>query len=150
MLEAKVVMRTRFGWRPISSIRLSRTSASEPEVPGFRMLVESATIASTPSWPKASSSSDPVSAPISGAGSSFQSPVWRTLPSGVRSASACDSGIEWVTWISAQSNGPTWNRSPGATTFTGTPLSRLSSSLRRSTAAVKRVHQIGQRSRCQR
>ena len=45
--------------------------------------------------------------PISGAGSSFQSPVCRTLPSGVRRASAWDSGIEWVTWISEQSNGPT-------------------------------------------
>src|ERR687898_818159 len=130
ILDAKVVSTTRFCSPPTSACKLSRTSASEPDVPGLRMLVESATMASTPSRPKASRSSVAVSGPISGAGSSFQSPVCSTLPSGVRSASAWDSGIECVTRSRLQSNGPTVNRSPGATTFSTAPLIPASSSLR--------------------
>ena len=150
MFEAKVVSTTRFSSVPISACRLSRTSASDPDVPGLRMLVESAIIASTPSRPNASRSSVAVSGPTRGAGSSFQSPVCSTLPSGVRSASAWDSGIEWVTRNRLQSNGPTMKRSPGLTTCTTAPWIPASSSLRASTAAVNRVHQMGQRSRRQR
>ena len=57
-LEEKLVRTTRWGWAAISSVRLSRTSASEPEVPGDSTLVLSHRIASTPSLPSASSAVD--------------------------------------------------------------------------------------------
>ena len=50
-LEEKLVSTTRLGWPAISPVRLSRTSASEPEVPGESTLVLSHKIASTPSLP---------------------------------------------------------------------------------------------------
>ena len=80
MFEAKVVRATLPGCRAISSTRLSRTSASEPEVPGLSTLVLSPIIASTPPLPKASRPSISVLSPTIGAGSSFQSPVCITLP----------------------------------------------------------------------
>jgi hypothetical protein len=49
---------------------------------------------------------------MTGVGSSFQSPVCSTVPSGVRMISAFDSGIECATETSSTSNGPSVNRAP--------------------------------------
>ena len=81
-----------------------------------------------------------VGGPMIGVGSSFQSPVCSTLPSGVRMISAFDSGIECDTETSSTSNGPTSKRLPSGTTLTGT--STLSGSPRRlasNSAAVNGV-----------
>ena len=72
------------------------TLASEPEWPCASALVESHTMASTPSSPSFLSWVSSVSSPSSGSGSSFQSPVCTTVPSGVLIDSALGSGIEWV------------------------------------------------------
>ena len=78
--------------------------------------------------------------PISGSGSNFQSPVWSTVPKGVRSTTALGSGIEWVSVISSSSNGPTENWPDIGTSVIGTSCSIPASiSLGRSTAAVNGV-----------
>ena len=56
---------------------------------------------------------------MTGVGSIFQSPVCSTAPSGVRMMSAFDSGIECAMDTSSMSNGPSVNRPPSGTTFTG-------------------------------
>ena len=56
---------------------------------------------------------------MTGVGSIFQSPVWSTVPRGVRMIRPFDSGIEWATDTSSMSNGPTANRDPSSTTRTG-------------------------------
>ena len=82
-----------------------------------------------------------VTSPISGSGSSFQSPVWSTVPSGVRIASALGSGIEWVRVISSSSNGARLKlAADSGISVIGTASTRPASrSLRRSTAAVNGV-----------
>ena len=55
-----------------------------------------------------------------GVGSSFQSPVCSTVPSGVRMIRPFDSGIECAIETSSTSNGPTSKRLPSGTTLTGT------------------------------
>ena len=75
-----------------------------------------------------------------GVGSSFQSPVCSTVPSGVRMISAFDSGIECDTETSSTSNGPSWKRLPSGITLIGT--SGAPGSLRRlasNSAAVNGV-----------
>ena len=72
----------------------------------FSALVESQTIARMPSSPISRSRSSSVGSPISGSGSSFQSPVCNTVPAEVRITTAFGSGIEWVSVISSRSNGP--------------------------------------------
>ena len=139
-----MVSTTRLGWRAISSVRLSRTSASEPEVPGERALVLSPMMASTPRLPASSRASTSLRSPSIGAGSSFQSPVWRTRPSRVSSRRALDSGIEWVMWMKRQPKGPSSKLWFGLIRWIGTsPVRPTSPSLRRSTAAVKSEHQTG-------
>ena len=62
------------------------------------------------------------------------------MPSGVRIASALDSGMEWVTLMDSTSNGPTLKRLPGVTGVIGTtsaPGSLASFAMSRS--AVKAV-----------
>ena len=56
---------------------------------------------------------------MTGVGSIFQSPVWRTLPCGVRMIRALESGIEWATETNSRSNGPTVNRPLSGMMFTG-------------------------------
>ena len=75
-------------------------------------LVESQISARTPASPSARKRASSVIGPISGAGSSFQSPVWTTVPSGVVMASDIGSGIEWLTGIASILNGPISNVSP--------------------------------------
>src|SRR5207253_1719587 len=91
-LEAKVVTATRAGATRMSSARQAATSVSEGERPSRNALVESPISARQPSLPSARSLASSVAAPTSGVGSIFQSPVWSTVPAGVRMMSPFDSG----------------------------------------------------------
>ena len=131
-LDANVVTAMRPVAPAISSRSVFATSASEGERPSRTALVESPISARQPSSPSALSFASSVGGPMIGVGSSFQSPVCSTLPSGVRMISAFDSGIECDTETSSTSNGPTSKRLPSGTTLTGTStasgsLSRLAS-----------------------
>ena len=95
------------------------TSGSEGERPSRSALVESQIIAATPSAPSAARRPMSVGGPTWGVGSSFQSPVCSTTPSGVRMASALDSGIECATEIISTPNGPTSKRLLSATSWIG-------------------------------
>ena len=97
-------------------------------------------MAVTPSAPSALSRPLSVGAPITGVGSIFQSPVCSASPSGVRTASAFDSGIECATEISSSENGPTSKRAFSSTSLIGSFSPRpYSASLLRSRAAVNGV-----------
>ena len=100
-------------------MRVAATSVSEGERPSRTALVESPTTARQPASPSARSFASSVGGPITGVGSSFQSPVWSTAPRLVRMISAFDSGIEWATDTNSMSNGPSVMRPPSGTTFTG-------------------------------
>ena len=110
-LEAKIVTATR-RLAPLMMLASERaTSSSEGERPSRSALVESQIIAVTPSAPSCGEPSrSSVGGPITGVASIFQSPVCSTMPSGVRMATALDSGIECATEISSRSNGPTSKR----------------------------------------
>ncbi len=118
-LEAKVVTATRPGALAISSAMTLATSASEGERPSRTALVESPISARQPSSPKARSFFSSVGSLRIGVGSSFQSPVCSTAPSGVRMMSALVSGIECVMVTNSMSNGPTLKRLSRLTTVTG-------------------------------
>ena len=124
----------------ISSIRATRTSASDPATPSWKTLVESHTMARMPSSPMRRSFAASVGAPSIGSGSSFQSPVCRTVPSGVVMAMPFGSGMEWVRVISSMPNGPMSKRPDSGTsmifTWSRRPLSR---SFSRTRKAVKGV-----------
>jgi hypothetical protein len=64
----------------ITSISPENTSLSEPEASLLKMLVESQTSARIPSSPIAASSAGLDGWPMTGAASSFQSPVWKIRP----------------------------------------------------------------------
>ena len=139
-LVAKQATATRFGAPRIMSVRLSNRSASEPDEPGLNTLVESQTMASTPSSPSWRSAASSDAGPTTGSGSNFQSPVCSTVPRGVRMAMALGSGIEWVRVISSRSKGPTRKRPLNGTSVIGTRSSRPASrSLWRSTERVNLV-----------
>ena len=139
-LEAKQVMATRPLPTFTSFSRLARTVASEPASPSTKTLVLSHTMASAPSSPMRRSIASSVTSPSSGSGSIFQSPVWNTVPSLVRMASALGSRIECVMVISSSSNGGRLNLPPSGISVTGTVSTRpASTSLRRSTEAANGV-----------
>ena len=120
--------------------RLARTVDSEPASPSTKTLVLSHTMASAPSSPMRRSTASSVTSPNSGSGSIFQSPVWNTVPSLVRIASALGSRIECVMVISSSSNGGRLNLPPNGISVIGTASSRPASvSLRRSTEAANGV-----------
>ena len=97
-------------------------------------------MASAPSSPIRRSTASSVTSPKSGSGSIFQSPVWNTVPSLVRIASALGSRIECVMVISSSSNGGRLNLPPSGISVTGTASSSPASvSLRRSTEAANGV-----------
>ena len=107
--EAKHATATRLSYLPTNSIKFSRTSPSEPDIPGTNTFVRSQTIARTPSSPTSANFCSSVDRPTKGSGSNFQSPVCMTVPDGVRKTTAFGSGIEWVIVISSTSKGPTEN-----------------------------------------
>ena len=95
------------------------TSASDGEMPSRKALVESMTSASTPSSPSFCRRAASTGAPMVGVGSSFQSPVWNTVPSGVRMASALISGMECARLNSSTLNGPASNLESSGMTWMG-------------------------------
>ena len=103
-------------------------------------LVLSHTMARTPSSPSARNASSSVGGPTMGFASSLKSPVCSTVPYGVRIATACASGTEWVTGMNCRSKDPSSNRPPGLITviFASLP-SCASPSLRRNTAVANGV-----------
>ena len=139
-LDAKHVTAT-LPMRPFTSLRrLRRTLASEPASPSTKTLVLSQTMASTPSSPMRFSVSSSVTSPNSGSGSIFQSPVWNTVPSLVRTASAFGSRIECVIVIISNSNGLSVNLPRKGISVIGTSsINPACVSLRRSTEAANGV-----------
>ena len=116
------------------------TSASEGERPSRTALVGIADQREAALLAERRSFASSVGGPMIGVGSSFQSPVCSTVPSGVRMISAFDSGIECATETNSTSNGPSVKRLPSGTTLTG--ISGAPGSLRRlasSSAAVNGV-----------
>ena len=81
------------------------TSNSEPDLPALNTLVESQIIARTPSSPISFNLFELISSPISGLGSTFQSPVCNTTPAGVWILSPFGSKIECVNVIYSISKG---------------------------------------------
>ena len=97
-------------------------------------------MASTPSSPMRFSVSWSVTSPSRGSGSIFQSPVWNTVPSLVRTASALGSKIECVMVIISSSNGSSLNLPRSGISVIGTSSERPAcTSLRRRTEAAKGV-----------
>ena len=93
-----------------------RRFAREVEWPGSSALVESDSNTCTP---RPASSANPwrsVAHPSIGVGSSLKSPVCRTVPYGVSTATANPSGIEWVTCKNRIENPPTSSAEPGTAT----------------------------------
>ena len=111
-------------------------------MPSFSALVESqiSAIGLDLSAPIASNRATSVGSPPTGFGSSFQSPVWTTRPTGVVISSAQLSGIECATLIASMVNGPTMKGLPTRIGDTMT-LSTISSEARfaASIAAVNAV-----------
>ena len=105
---------------PISSIRALRTPPSDPAEPSTKTLVESHTIASTPSSPRRVMASESVTWPMIGSSSIFQSPVCSTVPSGVRIAKPFGSAIEWVMVTIVTWNGPRSMVPPSGTSISVT------------------------------
>ena len=139
-LLAKLVTATRFSHLPITSLRVCSRSLSEPATPSTKTLVESQTMACTPSSPTRLRASLSDGAPTTGPGSNFQSPVCRTVPKGVRMAMALGSGIEWVRVISSRSKGPTEKRLPRSTmVISASSLKSVSANLRLRIEAVNGV-----------
>ena len=107
MCEEKVVTSTRpAAWRKIAS-NSAPTLRSEGVMPGRSTLVESEKRSATPSAPSSASRPMSGSRPSSGVWSSLKSPVWTTVPIGVRIASPTESGIECVIAKGSTANGPT-------------------------------------------
>ena len=126
-LEAKQPTATLPFSEPISSARATFTSASDPATPSTKTLVESHTIASTPSSPRRRMVSTSVRSPMTGSASIFQSPVCSTVPSGVLIASPLGSGIEWVMVTKVTSKSPSLIEPPSSTSFSSTSSSRPAS-----------------------
>ena len=59
------------------------------------------------------------SLPSTGVWSNLKSPVWTTMPTGVRSAMPIASGIEWPIRNGTAVNGPIWSSSPGSSSSSG-------------------------------
>ncbi len=115
---------------PISSIRLSRTCASEPEWPGHQRIGGIADHRQHAFIAQRAIAVSSVTSPSSGSGSIFQSPVWTIRPSGVRIASQLGSRIEWVIEMKSIWNGPSFSVPPSGTCLTLTrSCSPASSSL---------------------
>ena len=139
-LEAKQPTATLPFSVPISLDITSRTPASDPATPSTKTLVLSQTMASTPSSPRRRMAPSSVSFPITGSGSIFQSPVWKTRPNGVRIARPLGSAVEWVMVTSSMSKGPSCTRPPTGTmlifTSSRMPASRSFSRTRKAVNGV--------------
>ena len=93
-LDAKDVMIILFLSLLIISSKLFLTVDSEPDLPTEKILVESQTMASTPSLPICCNLSISIFLPTIGFSSIFQSPVCKTTPAGVLIFNPLGSSIE--------------------------------------------------------
>ncbi|MNW53944.1 hypothetical protein D3C74_315250 [compost metagenome] len=117
---------------------LSRTgpiSTSGVTKPGTSALVESTMNRSTPFSPRRANARRSVTRPSSGSWSILKSPVCRTVPAPVVTATASASGIEWLTATNSQLNGPNATVSSSLTTRV-TGAMRCSLSLAEMNASV--------------
>ena len=146
--DEKVVTITRPGAVANRLARAGPTLSSDllPDT-GTSALVESPSITSTPRSPSRASPGMSLrfDGPPMGRWSNLKSPVCTSVPAGQVSATATQSGIEWVTRRNSASNGPTFRGgSPAAiSTISASPSRRCSSSFPRTSASVKRVPRIG-------
>ena len=138
--EAKQPTATRPLRPEINSARATFTSPSDPATPSWKTLVESQTMASTPSSPRRRMVSTSVRSPTTGSLSIFQSPVCSTVPSGVLMARPLGSAIEWVMVTISTWNGPRSIRPPSGTSCRVTrsrmPASRSFSRIRKAVNGV--------------
>ena len=121
-------------------------SRSLVTMPGTSALVESDMSRSTPSAPRRAKPPRSVSRPSSGSWSILKSPVCRTTPAGVVTATASASGMEWLTAKNSRPNGPKDSVPPSATSAV-TGVIRCSVSLLRTRASVRREPISGMLSR---
>src|SRR3954469_10799821 len=110
---------------------------SDVTKPGTSALVESDSSRSMPSRPSRAKAPRSVRTPSSGSWSILKSPVCTRTPAGVCTATARASGIEWLTDMNSQWNGPVRWSSPAATS-TRVGSSRCSRSLAATSARVNR------------
>ena len=107
MCDEKVVTTT----RPVASRKIASsctpTVRSEPVTPACSTFVESDMRSSTPSAASSAMRPRSGSRPSSGVWSILKSPVWMTVPTGVRTASPTASGIECVMANGSTVKGPT-------------------------------------------
>ena len=90
---------------------MSRSGGTKPGTSAF---VESERSRSMPSSLSRANAWRSVRRPSSGSWSILKSPVWTTMPAGVRMATARASGMEWLTATNSQSKGPMRSRLPSA------------------------------------
>src|ERR1700681_1312788 len=93
----------------------SPTMRSESVCPGRSALVESDSITMTPSSPTRAMEAKSAGSPSIGVWSNLKSPVWKTVPTGVRIASAHAPASEWLMWMNCASIVPYATLSPGST-----------------------------------
>ncbi len=112
---AKLATMMRLRALPKTCRRTFEMSRSGGTNPGTSAFVESARSRSMPSSLSRANACRSVRRPSSGSWSILKSPVWTTMPAGVRMATASASGMEWLTATNSQSNGPMRSRCPSAT-----------------------------------
>ncbi len=110
--QATMIRRSALAKTCRSTGEMSRSGGTKP---GTSALVESTSSRSMPSSPSRAKAGRSVSRPSSGSWSILKSPVCRTMPAGVRMATASASGIEWLTAMNSQSKGPIRSRRPSST-----------------------------------
>ncbi|CAM5616277.1 hypothetical protein SALBM135S_03714 [Streptomyces alboniger] len=103
-------------WAPAKTPRITpEMSRSGGTKPGTSAFVESERRRSMPSSLSRANACRSVRRPSIGSWSILKSPVATTMPAGVRMATARASGMEWLTAMNSQSNGPRCSRSPSTT-----------------------------------
>ena len=141
MCEEKVVTSTRpraVAKMRLSSLCTSRVGSGDGGGPSSA-LVESASSRRTPRSPRRARAGRSLRRPSTGTYSMPKSPVCTTVPTAVDRATAAQSGVLWVSGTNSVSKGPTCTGTPGRTSISSAlSSSRCSSSLKRSSARVKR------------
>ena len=87
-------------------VNASPTMRSESVWPGRSAFVESESMQSTPSSPTRAIRAKSAGLPSMGVWSNLKSPVWKTVPTGVRIASEHAPATEWLMWMNSASIEP--------------------------------------------
>ncbi len=95
------------------AVNASPTMRSESVCPGRSALVESESMHSTPSSPIRASRAKSAGLPSIGVWSNLKSPVWKIVPTGVRTAIEHAPETEWLMCTNSASSDPNFTRSPG-------------------------------------